>query len=165
MVIDALGETVDQALTEFEDSGGAMKVFVFGAAQETGLHFGGKRAVSQSEFCLDGEPHGNIGGRHENHAADDSAGPFKNTLERNKDSAHTLTNTGQSESVTFDERDVGEQVCEFFFCDRDLHVDQLKLSRRVTGILQSWLWLLSNRDSLQLYAPLDDVIFAHVFEA
>jgi hypothetical protein len=35
----------------------------------------------------------------------------------------------------------------------------------VTGILQSWLWLLSNRDSLQLYAPLDDVIFAHVFEA
>jgi len=65
MVVDALGETVDQAVTAFEDPGSTMKILIFSAAQETGLHFGGKRAVSQSEFGFDGEPHGDIGCGHE----------------------------------------------------------------------------------------------------
>ena len=108
MVVDALGETVDQAVTAFEDPGSTMKILIFSAAQETGLHFGGKRAVSQSEFGFDGEPHGDIGCGHEHRTADDSARTFKNLLEGNKDGALALADVCESESIASCERDSGE---------------------------------------------------------
>lgn len=92
-----------------------------------------------SQTGHDGQPYGDIGGRHENLTAHDAAGPLECFLERNPERALAIGEGIELEAVMLEEGSLGKKLAQFRFGDRKAHAngaagDSLMVTRIARGL-------------------------------
>jgi len=110
----ALGGTVDEPATEFDDACAAVEGRLAKAAQKVRFHLHCDRSFLQFNAGIDGEPHGHVRGGNENRAADNAIGPFEPGTTGDADGAPARAEGMNAKTVASEERCPVEQILEVF---------------------------------------------------
>jgi len=93
--------------------------FAADALQEVGGHVAGHRWVVEAAQGLDGQPHGDVGGEHEDLPADDAAGPLELRKIGDVERARAVARRGHDEAVRSREGALPiDELLELLYGDR-----------------------------------------------
>ena len=108
-------------LAEFQDFRLAEEIFFPRATQEIGFHLRRNGYLGGSQLCHDGQPHRDVGGGHEDLAANDTSRALERRLEWDRQGAFPIAYGMELESVIPRERNFRKDPLQLRFCRRQRH--------------------------------------------